>query len=142
MKFPYTKLITGVHRPILPFLIYYKNEMPLKYFGLVDSGADKTYFGAELANILGIKNLENGKPEHVAGVNGISNAFFHPITINIGGYNFNIEAGFVKDSNLISLGYGLLGQIGLFGNFDIKFSFRKLEMELTPIDLIFSKKRN
>lgn len=104
--------------------------MPLKYFGLVDSGADKSYLGVEFAGILGIENLEGGKMEHVAGVNGISIAYFHPVAFNIGGHKFNTEIGFVTDSNLTSSGYALLGQTGLFDHFDVRFSFKKLEMEL------------
>ena len=125
-----------MYRPILPFLISYKNGIPLKYFGLVDSGADKSYMGVEFTSILGIKNLEKGKMEQVAGVNGVSAAYFHPVALNIGGHRFSTEIGFVTDSNLTSSGYALLGQMGLFDHFDVRFSFKKLEMELTYIGVI------
>lgn len=133
MKFPYIKLANGIHRPILPLTVYYQKGTPIKYFGLVDSGADKTYIASELAGVLGVKNLTTGKVESVAGVNGLSKAYFHPVKINIGGWNFDIEAGFMEGSMLTSLGYGILGQIGLFNNCTVKFSFRKLEMEIIPV---------
>ncbi len=141
MKFPYIKLITGIERPIIPFEISYKNAGSLRYYGLIDSGADHSYFGSEMASPLGI-DLYSGRKDKVVGINGLSDVYFHPITLNIGGNNFNIEAGFMKDSNLTSLGYGLLGQVGLFDQCSIKFSRRKFEIEInpTPIELKAKKK--
>ena len=40
MKFPYMDLGQGIYRPILPFNISYRGGRIVKYFGLVDSGAD------------------------------------------------------------------------------------------------------
>ena len=134
MKFPYIKLANGLYRPILPFTVSYKKGIPIKYFGLVDSGADKTYIASELAGVLGVKDLSTGKEESVQGINGLSKSYFHPVTINIGGWNFDIEAGFMEGSTLTSLGCGILGQIGLFDNCTIKFNLRKFEMEITPVD--------
>ena len=142
MKFPYIKLANNLYRPILPFTVSYKKGTPIKsykkgtpikYFGLVDSGADKTYIASELAGVLGVKDLSMGKEESVAGINGLSKAYFHPVTINIGGWNFDIKAGFMEGSTLASLGYGILGQIGLFDNCVVKFNLRKFEMEITPV---------
>ena len=133
MKFPYIKLANGVYRPILPFTISYQNGRPIKYFGLVDSGADKTYIASELAGVIGIKDLYKGKEESVSGINGKSKAYFHTATINVGGWEFDIEAGFMEGSTLTSLGYGILGQIGLFDNCAIKFNFKKHEIEIFPM---------
>jgi hypothetical protein len=135
MKFPYIKLISGVSRPILPLKISYKKGQSLNYYGLVDSGADNTYFGSELMDYLGIEKLKNGRAESVRGINGISKAYFFPIVINIGGWDFNIEAGFMEDSSLTSLGHGLLGQAGLFDQCSIKFTRRKLEIDIIPDSL-------
>lgn len=132
MKFPYMKLSRNVYRPILPFTITYQKSSPIKYFGLVDSGADCTYVAGELANVLGIKDIKTGREEFVTGIGGRSKAYFHTITISIGGWNFDIEAGFSDDSTLTSLGYGLLGQVGLFDNSTVKFSRKKFEFEIVP----------
>ena len=136
MKFPYIKLAPNLYRPILPFTVSYKKGIPIKYFGLVDSGADKTYLASEIAGVLGVKDLSAGKEESVQGINGLSKSYFHPVTINIGGWNFDIEAGFMEGSVLTSLGYGILGQIGLFDNCIIKFNLRKFDMEITSVDKI------
>lgn len=127
------KLGPGVYRPILPFTISYRGQKPIKYFGLVDSGADNTLITGELAGLIGIKNIKTGREEFVAGIGGQSKVYFHLITITISGHNFDIEAGFTTDSTISSLGHGLLGQIGLFDHCTIKFSRRKLEMEITPV---------
>lgn len=137
MKFPYIHIAKGTYRPVLPFTISYNKGTPIKYFALVDSGADKTYIASEMAPILGISNLKSGKKNSVSGISGVpNNVYFHPITINIGGWNFDIEAGFMEGSNLTSNGYGILGQIGLFDNCTVKFNFRKLEMEITPTQIL------
>lgn len=132
MKFSYIKLADGVLRPILPIKISYKKGSSVKYYGLVDSGADKTYIAAELAGLLGIENIYSGREESISGVNGLSKAYFYPITLNIGGWDFNIEAGFMEDSTLSVLGYGILGQIGLFDKCAVKFDFKKREMDIIP----------
>ncbi len=141
MKFPYIHIAKGKYRPVLPFTISYNKGTPIKYFALVDSGADKTYIASELASVIGISDLKTGRKESVSGINGApNNVYFHPVTINIGGWDFDIEAGFMEGSNLTSNGYGILGQIGLFDNCIVKFNFRKLEMEITPIPSDFKKK--
>ena len=107
MKFPYIHIAKGTYRPVLPFTVSYNNATPIKYFALVDSGADKTYIASELASILGISDLKTGKKGSVSGINGLpNNVYFHPVTINVGGWDFDIEAGFMEGSNLTSNGYG------------------------------------
>ena len=133
MKFPYLKLGPNIYRPILPFTVSYRDGLPLKYFGLVDSGADYTLIAGELATLIGIKDIETGRKELVTGIGGASPVYFHNIMINIGGHDFRIEAGFTTDSTLSGLGYGLLGQVGLFDHCTIKFSRRKFEVEVTPV---------
>ncbi len=88
------KLGPDVHRPIIPFTLSYQKKPAIKYFGLVDSGADKTYIASELANVLGIKDITTGREEFVAGIGGQSKAYFHIVTINIGGWNFDVTVGF------------------------------------------------
>src|SRR3989344_9232299 len=135
MKFPYMKLGQGIYRPILPFVVSHKGGNQVKCFALVDSGANNTLIAGELANLLGIKDIKSGREESVTGIGGKSKVYFHEITITVGGHNFNIEAGFTADSTLRSLGYGLLGQIGLFDHCTVKFNRRKFEMEIVPYPL-------
>jgi len=122
----------GIYRPILPFDISYQGGRTIKYFGLVDSGADYSYIASELAPLLGIKDIKSGRENSVTGIGGKARIYFHPITINIGGHNFEIEAGFTTDSIITHFGCGLLGQVGLFDYCNIKFSRRKFEIEIIP----------
>ena len=140
MKFPYMNLGQGIYRPILPFHISYQGGKQIKYFGLVDSGADYTYIASELAPLIGIKNLKTGREESVTGIGGKAKVYFHPVTINVGGHDFEIEAGFTTDSTITHFGCGLLGQVGLFDYCAIKFNRRKFEIELTPIPPELKKK--
>src|SRR5437868_6538571 len=112
MKFPYLKLSPDVYRSIIPFTLSYKKGTPIKYFGLVDSGADNTLIAGELSGVLGIKDIKTGREDYISGIGGKSKVYFHPVTINVGGWNFDIEVGFTNDSTLTDFGCGLLGQIG------------------------------
>ena len=132
MKYPYLESEVNMRRPVVPFTISYRNEKPVKYWGLLDSGADHTLIDARLANLIGIEDITTGKEESVEGIGGQSKVYFHPITVNIGGWEFSIDAGFTTDLTLSSIGHGLLGQIGLFDQSTIKFNRRKFEMEIVP----------
>lgn len=70
MKFPYMNLGQGIHRPIIPFNISYQGGRTVKYFGLVDSGADYSYIASELAPLIGIKNIKSGREDLVTGIGG------------------------------------------------------------------------
>ena len=141
MKFPYMNLGQGIYRPIVPFYISQNGGKEIKYFGLVDSGADFTYIAGELAPLIGIKNMKSGREDLVIGIGGASKVYFHPVTINIGGNNFDIEAGFTTDSTITKFGCGLLGQVGLFDFCTIKFSRRKFEIEIVPVPPEFKAKK-
>ena len=130
MKFPYKKLPSGRVRPIIPLQVSYKGGKSLGYFALVDSGADICIFHTEIADIIGIKNIESGRKSLVGGITqGEVQAYYtHPVTITVGGWNYDIEVAFMP--TLSKLGYGLLGQSGFFSIFSIKFDFLKEEIEL------------
>jgi hypothetical protein len=59
MKFPYYKIKEGVIRPIIEIELFC-NDKKLRYFALIDSGADMNIFHAEIAVALGI-DIEKGK---------------------------------------------------------------------------------
>lgn len=130
MKFRYKKISQKVLRPVVPISISYKNGRPVKYFALIDSGADKSYMAAEIAPLLGIPNYKTGAKHDVGGINGKSDAYFHKVTIMIGGWPYEMEVGFMEKSSLTMLGYGILGHQSLFTLFSIKFDFEKQEIEL------------
>ncbi len=127
MKFRYKKLGRGILRPIIPITLHYQIHT-VRYEALVDSGADFCIFHAEIGSLLGL-NIQKGKASRVGGITGVSQPYFiHPVTLEIGGNKYPIEAGFSK--YIADLGHGVLGQNGFFELFVVKFDLLKEEVEL------------
>jgi len=55
-------------------------------------------------------------------------AFFHEVKLDIGGWNYKTVVGFSYD--IAKHGFGILGQIGFFDIFVVKFDLIKEEIEL------------
>ena len=128
MKFGYKKFSSTVLRPIIPIEIGYKDFF-IGYEVLVDSGADICIFDAEIGELLGI-NIKLGEKKEVYGITGVvENYYLHPITIRVGGWPFKIKAGFIPDLGKRQR-YGVVGQIGFFDIFIVKFDLIKEEIEL------------
>lgn len=86
-------------------------------------------FDAQIAELIGI-DWKNGKEEKVTGVTGKSESYFvHPVSIEVGGYKYNINAGFKPE---YPWSYSLVGQIGFFSLFVVTFDYRKSELILKP----------
>ena len=130
MKFRYKKILQKVLRPVIPISVSYKNGKAVKYFALIDSGADKCYMAAEIAPLIGIPNYKIGTKQDVSGINGKSDAYFHKVNISVGGWPYEVEVGFMEKSSLTMLGYGVLGHKPFFEFFSVKFDFEKQEIEL------------
>lgn len=137
MKFKYLKFRlleqsrffgNSVLRPIIPLGIFHSNNA-LKYAALIDSGADFNIFDAELGEYLGL-NIKSGLKETFGGIQerGGAEAFFHEITLNIGGWDYKTIVGF--SYAIARHGYGILGQKGFFDIFVVKFDLLKEEIEL------------
>lgn len=129
MKFTYKSLTDGVLRPVIPIEVGY-GEKVIRYFALIDSGADMNLFHGEIADLLGIR-LESGLKGEVSGITeGESQIFYtHPITIKIGNDTYKSEAAFMP--TLSRNGHGLLGQSGFFNLFTVTFDRSKKEIELS-----------
>lgn len=131
MKFKYKKYAPIILRPVIPVELFYK-EISIKYEVLIDSGADKCFLDAEIGELLGIE-IKKGEKEYLYGITGKGEPYYvHPIKISVGGWPYEIKAGFAY--NLSPNGYGVVGQRGFFDIFVIKFDLLKEEIEL--------KKRN
>ena len=136
MKFKYRKVSVSpsaafprrnhLLRPIIPLSIMTKSRR-VRYEALIDSGADYTIFPAALGAILGL-NPKKGKKESVVGVSGASlDVYFHHISIEVGGSEVKIYAGFAEAMNQDP---GILGQNGYFDHFAVKFNLTKEEIEI------------
>ncbi len=127
MKFKYKNYGQGILRPVIPIEISYKH-LTVPYEALVDSGADFCIFSAQIGEILEI-NIEKGEKFDVRGITGKSESYYvHSVTINVGGWDYKIKAGFMP--NIGQFSYGVVGQKGFFDIFTVKFDLAKEEIEL------------
>ena len=73
--------------------------------------------------------MKSGKKESFGGISGGHlTAYFHFVSVEIGGWEHKLYCGFSFD--IPSFGYGVLGQRGFFDNFAVKFDLAKEEVEL------------
>ena len=114
----------SVSRPVVPIQLI-KGQDKIKCLAIIDSGADYCVFHASLGEVIGL-TIESGKLDHFSGVPGQQQlaAYFHDIEIEVGGYKFDCWAGFSRD--IEALPYGILGQLGFFSLFDIRFDYTNL----------------
>jgi hypothetical protein len=128
MKFKYKKY-GSIFRPVIEITL--KGEGgSVRYEALVDSGADICLFDAEIGKYIGI-DITKGKAEEVFGVGGKCSVYYvHPIIIEVGGWSYKINAGFMPDVAGRVMPYGIVGQKGFFDLFTVKFDNLKQEIEL------------
>ncbi len=128
MKFRYKKYGTAL-RPVIEIRLKNK-EQSIRYEVLVDSGADICIFDEEVGQALGI-DVHKGVAKEVFGVGGKSSVFYlHPITIEVGGWSYDIKAGFMAKVSGYTTPYGIVGQEGFFDIFTVKFDLLKTEIEI------------
>jgi hypothetical protein len=113
MKFKYKKFTKDLYRPVIPIKVLNK-EKTINYEVLIDSGADICLFHSEIGKYLGI-NVENG---------------IRKINIEVGGWPYEIEVGFIPNVGNSFVNYGLVGQIGFFEFFQVIFDLSKKDIEL------------
>lgn len=129
MKFRYKKVAPGILRPIIPIQIFNKNKS-LWYEVLIDSGADNCIFDTEIGQLLGL-NIKKGKKLKVCGITGEEEDYYiHRMKLSVGGLEYNTNVGFLQ--NIAKLGYGVVGQLGFFDKFVIRFDLLKEKIELKP----------
>ena len=129
MKFDYKRYGNGVLRPVMPIKLKNGNRN-IGYEVLVDSGADICIFNSEIGEAIDI-DIKRGKQKEVFGVGGKSSVYFlHDVEIEVGGWSYRIEAGFMPNVSGNVMSYGVVGQKGFFNNFIIKFDLLKEEIEL------------
>lgn len=127
MKFYYKKFAQFL-RPVIPIKIINKDRS-VNYEVLIDSGADVCIFDAEIGELIGI-NIPSGRREIVGGIAGQTAEYFvHSIEIEVGGWSYKIEAGFLPRV-AGGFNYGVVGQRGFFDIFVVKFDLMKEEIEL------------
>jgi len=130
MKFKY-KVYGDRLRPVIPVTLRYKDEF-IHYEALVDSGADISIFHAEVGEYFGFNNVGHHRPLEAFGIGGkVALYYTHKIIVEIGGWSYEIEAGFMSDVSGRMVSYGVLGQKGFFNLFkSVKFDFSNSDIDL------------
>jgi hypothetical protein len=129
VKFDYKKIAPGVVRPVIPLGVQYGEES-LDYIVLVDSGADMNLMNAEIAEELGI-DLKTGTLGTVLGITGNQErTYTHEVTLVVGGHPHKATVAFAE--NVGREGYGIVGQVGFFDSYKVKFDYKKEKIEVTP----------
>ena len=134
MQFEYQKRL-GPHGEaiwvaMIPVLFRKPGGGTLGAYGLVDSGASRSFFDAEYAAGLGIDDLESGESEDFTGITGHSiRGYRHTITMVVGGIPIEIGMYFCPEFHA-DVFNGILGQEDFFDLCPIKFTRRKRKIEL------------
>jgi hypothetical protein len=98
---------------------------------MIDSGASRCIFHAQIGRSLGF-NIEKGEEEETIGVSGqLTKMYLHTVSIYVMGAIIPVTAGFCDEIPLA----GLLGRRGFFENFKFTFdsSSNPPQFELTRI---------
>lgn len=123
MKFTY-KRYGNTLRPVIPIRLV-NGDKAIRYEVLVDSGADMCVFDAAIGEAINIPT-GNGKRREVRGVGGKSSIYHEcPVTLEIGGWEYDIIGGFMPAVAGRVMPYGIVGQIGFFEFFTVTFDWQK-----------------
>ena len=118
-------------RPVIQIDLESPTKGKFGYFVLIDSGADYCIFHASIGELLGL-DIKSGTPLTFYGTSGEPQiAYFHKITFKIGGNPHTAEVGFSYEME--KLAYGLLGQDGFFDKWNVKFEFKKENIEIKEV---------
>lgn len=117
-----------VIRPVIPIKII-NGDQVVRYEVLVDSGADRSIFHSEVADVLGLKMTAGKKDGFTGATGGRAAMYIHPVQIEVGGWTFETEIGFADVLGLKEMP-GLAGQIGFFDLFTVKFDYQKEVLEI------------
>jgi len=132
MKFKYT-YYGKTARPVIPIKLKNK-DLEIGYHVLIDSGADICLFHSEVGEAIGI-DITKGIKKEVFGVGGKASVYYvHKVVIEVGGWEYKIEAGFLPHIATRIVPYGIVGQIGFFEFFKVIFDKEYDEIELKRKD--------
>lgn len=95
---------------------------------IVDSGASRCMFNADIGRYLGL-DIESGDLEETQGIGGLENAYLHKIAMHLPGGPVVTKAAFVEGLPVP----GLLGMCEFFENFIVTFNQSELVFEIERI---------
>lgn len=111
--------------PIIKLSLIHK-DTKLVIATLVDSGANISIFGADVAESLGI-DIESGKKIYLGGVGGRILGYEHRIEMELADLHFSVRVVFSREF-LVS--FNLIGRKDVFDKFTICFNEKRKILEL------------
>ena len=127
-EFPYLKDASGQHAPIVYLQVWTGNRW-LYLQAYVDSGASWTVFHADVAELIGLK-LSRAKRRYMSLGNGSTiPVYFHSVRVRFAGQEFMAPVGF---SDILHVGFNLMGRAGFFQRFAICFNDRTKILTAIP----------
>jgi hypothetical protein len=132
------KKLGSYWRPLLPIGIKHGNE-ELYELALVDSGADNCVFHKDIADALGI-DLSSAEEVELGGINSDEPiiGFIAEVSLGVQPYQGASSCYYYGDNipvifsdQVSDNGFAVLGQIGFFDNFDVRFSYQKKSVKIT-----------
>jgi hypothetical protein len=113
------------YRPTILIKLKYKGRS-VELFALVDSGADCCVFPSGIGEQLGM-DIKSGPVNPMSGFGEKRfPVYFHDVQIVVGRYEIQAWAGFCDEIPM-----PILGQNGFFDPFEVRFDFRKKQLEVT-----------
>lgn len=114
-------------RPVIPIGLKYRGKK-ITYLALVDFGADFCIFHAEVGEALGIDIRKGNKLEFFGVTGQKEQAFFHELTLVIGGHEKKSYCGFTYQFSKNRMPYGILGQKGFFNLFEVCLDYERVRL--------------
>lgn len=122
MDLKYKQVKSGHFRPIFPVYLHYQDE-EFGYEALLDSGADYNIFPSSIGRALGL-DVKSVKEMEIGGIVAGEPlvGYVHQIEIEVI-IGEKIKTLVVFADNISPDGYGVLGQLGFFNFYNVKFMY-------------------
>ncbi len=121
----------SILRPYIDIAVKYQNKHQ-RVLALLDTGSDWCVFPAQFGELLDIP-IKEGKHLPVFGISSEGIAYFHEVTLEIGGLGHKCLVGFSYDFDKMGKP-PLLGHEGFFDRYEVTFNQKKETIEIKKID--------
>lgn len=117
------KKISGSLRPIMPIEVWH-GKKTVRQEVLVDSGADFCIFRGEIGEVIGV-DVKSGVRFEFGGIASGKKpvGYWHRVGITVDGKTHNARVVFSYD--IADFGYDIVGQVGFFDQFTVKFNYKE-----------------
>jgi len=124
-----------LHQALVHVRVFTKDGLPLSFQALLDTGASFCSFDKDVAELLGIDDIESGVPRRIAAADVDEGSgdheimYLHDVEIEFLGHKMNVPIGFVP--TWPSGTQNLLGMKGFFESMQAAFLHRERRFLVT-----------